>query len=128
MTLKDLAAQLQVSPAYLSALEHGKRGTPGMGLVHQVCEALGLIWDEAEDLARLARLSQPRIVLDAAGLTPEHTLLANRLGQALRRLPPETVMALLALLDVAPLAGKPRVRRPAGRLGPGHPPSVPHRT
>jgi len=34
LTLKQLAAQLQVSAAYLSALEHGKRGAPSTGLVH----------------------------------------------------------------------------------------------
>jgi transcriptional regulator with XRE-family HTH domain len=53
LTLKDLAEGLQVSAAYLSALEHGKRGAPSAGLVHQVNEYFGLIWDEADDLARL---------------------------------------------------------------------------
>ena len=55
VTLKDLAAALQVSAAYLSALEHGRRGRPSAGLVHQVNEYFGLIWDDAEDLNRLAR-------------------------------------------------------------------------
>src|SRR5438309_3396401 len=36
----QLAAELQVSAAYLSALEHGHRGAPSTGLVHQVCEVL----------------------------------------------------------------------------------------
>jgi len=116
MTLKDLAARLQVSTAYLSALEHGKRGVPSVGLVQLVCEAFGLIPDQAEELARLVRLSRPRVVLDSAGLTPEHTVLANRLGQSLRRLPPQTVVALLALLESAPPPpAKPRVRQRAGR-------------
>ena len=53
VTLKRLAAELQVSSAYLSALEHGHRGTPSAGLVHQVNEFFGLIWDEADDLAHL---------------------------------------------------------------------------
>ena len=69
MPLKDLAAQLQVSAAYLSALEHGRRGAPSIGLVHQVCDILGLIWNQAEELAGLARLSHPRVVVDTAGLT-----------------------------------------------------------
>ena len=64
VTLKDLAAALQVSPAYLSALEHGRRGRPSAGLVHQVNEYFGLIWDDAEELARLARQSHPRVVLE----------------------------------------------------------------
>ena len=61
VTLKRLAAELQVSSAYLSALEHGRRGAPSAGLVHQVNEFFGLIWDEADDLAHLARLSRPRV-------------------------------------------------------------------
>ena len=117
ITLKQLAAELQVSPAYLSALEHGKRGTPSAGLVHQVNEFFGLIWDDAEDLNRLARLSNPRVVVDTAGLTPEQTALANRLAQAIHRLPPETIAALHALLDATGAGPKPRLRRPA-RKGP----------
>ena len=115
MTQTQLAARLEVSAAYLSALEHGKRGAPSTGLVHQVCEAFGLIWDEAEDLARLARLSHPRVVVDTAGLTPEQTALANRLAQTIKRLTPEAVASLHALLDTTPPSGKPRLRRAAGR-------------
>jgi transcriptional regulator with XRE-family HTH domain len=115
MTLKQLAAQLQVSAAYLSALEHGRRGAPSTGLVHQVCDVLGLIWDEAEDLARLARLSHPRVTVDTAGLTPEQTALANRLAHDIGRLTPETVAALHAVLDTTTPRPKPRLRRAAGR-------------
>ena len=113
MTLKDLAARLQVSAAYLSALEHGKRGAPSSGLVHQVCDVFDLIWDEAEELSRLARLSHPRVVVDTAGLTPEQTALANRLAQSIDRLPPETVAALHAVLDTSTPQPKARLRRAA---------------
>ena len=51
----ELAAALHVSPAYLSALEHGHRGRPSPGLIHQVNEFFGLIWDDAEEMVRLAR-------------------------------------------------------------------------
>ena len=98
-TLTSLARTLQVTPAYLSALEHGHRGAPSTGLVHQVCDAFGLIWDEADDLARLARLSHPRVTVDTAGLAPEQTALANRLAQTIKRLPPTTIAALHAVLD-----------------------------
>jgi transcriptional regulator with XRE-family HTH domain len=99
VTLAQMAAAMQVSSAYLSALEHGRRGAPSVGLVHQVCEYLGLIWDDADELRRLAQISRPRVVLDAGGLTPEATELANRLADSFRRLPPERVAALLAALD-----------------------------
>lgn len=114
LTLKQLAAELQVSAAYLSALEHGKRGAPSAGLVHQVNEVFGLIWDDAEELARLARLSHPRVLVNTAGLTPEQTALANRLAQSIHRLPPETVAALHAILDATAPQPKPRLRRAAG--------------
>ncbi len=114
VTLKQLAAELQVSAAYLSALEHGKRGAPSAGLVHQVNEFFGLIWDAAEDLAGLARLSHPRVTVNTAGMTPEQTALANRLAQSIHRLEPETVAALHALLDSTTRQPKPRLRRAAG--------------
>ncbi len=113
ITLRALAARLEVTPAYLSALEHGRRGAPSVGLVHQVCEAFGLIWDGAEELARLARLSHPRVTVNTAGLSPEQTALANRIAQDIGRLPPQTVAALLALLDAAVL--RPRGQRSATR-------------
>ncbi len=117
VTLADLARQLQVSAAYLSALEHGRRGMPSAGLVHQVNEFFGLIWDEAEDLARLAKLSHPRPVVDTAGLSPEQTALANRLAQDVHRLPPDVVLAIHALLDTVTPSVKPKVRRRAvGKL------------
>lgn len=113
VTLRHMAAALQVSAAYLSALEHGHRGAPSPGLVHQVCEFFGLIWDEAEELARLARLSHPRVQVDTAGLTPEQTALANRLAQSIRRLPPEVVASMHALLDATTKPPKARLRRAA---------------
>jgi transcriptional regulator with XRE-family HTH domain len=115
LTLTRLAQHLQVSPAYLSALEHGHRGRPSAGLVHQVNEVFGLIWDEAEELADLARISRPKVSLDTGGLSPEATALANRLADSIHRLSPQTVAAMHALLDGEALPEKPRLRRAAGR-------------
>lgn len=98
IALKDMAADLNVSSAYLSALEHGKRGRPAPGLVMQIAGYLGCIWDEAEELKRLAELSHPRIIIDTAGLPPERTELANRLAQSIRTLPDVVVAEMLARL------------------------------
>lgn len=98
ITLTELAAALHVSPAYLSALEHGKRGRPSAGLIHQVNEFFGLIWDEAEELVQLARLSHPRVVVDTSGLSPRATELANQLARRIRELPEERVEAILRIL------------------------------
>ncbi len=113
VSLKQFAAALQVSSAYLSALEHGRRGLPSDGLLHQACDALGLFWEEADELARLARLSHPRVVVDTAGLSPQQTALANRLARSIRLLEPDTVAALLGVLDAAPVQRRRAVGKPA---------------
>lgn len=95
VTLKDLAESLGVSQAYLSALETGRRTRPTPARVDQICAYFGIIWDEAEALKDLARLSQPRVTIDTTGLSPEATELANRLAQRIRRLDLETVREML---------------------------------
>ena len=86
VTAKQMAAALGVSPAYLSALEHGKRGVPTWYMVHRIIAYFNVIWDEAEELQRLAEMSDPRVVVDTAGLEPEATELANLLAQRIRGL------------------------------------------
>jgi transcriptional regulator with XRE-family HTH domain len=98
---QDMAAALEVSPAYLSALEHGRRGAPSAGLIHQICEFFGLIWDDADELKALARVSRPRLKLNTAGLTPEQTALGNRIARELRDLDAPAVAAMNKLLDEA---------------------------
>jgi transcriptional regulator with XRE-family HTH domain len=98
LTLKEMAGELGVSPTYLSALEHGRRGRPNWGFVQRVIQYFNVIWDDAEDLQRLADVSHPRVVIDTAGLSPQATLLANRLARDIAGLPPERIEALLAAL------------------------------
>ena len=98
VTMAQMAKTLQVSSAYLSALEHGKRGRPPTGLLHQVCAYFGLIWDDAEALRRLAELSHPRAVVDTQGLSPKATELANRLAERIGDLDDSRLDALLAEL------------------------------
>jgi transcriptional regulator with XRE-family HTH domain len=57
IALKRMASDLHLSPAYLSALEHGHRGRPTPALVVQICEYFNLIWDDYEEMHRLAALS-----------------------------------------------------------------------
>ncbi len=111
---RDMAAALAVSPAYLSALEHGRRGAPSAGLIHQIAEYFGLIWDDADELRALAKMSRPRLKLNTAGLTPEQTALGNRLARELRNLDPPTVAALHRILDEV-LPVKPETRRPPAK-------------
>ncbi|MBI3453956.1 MAG: helix-turn-helix transcriptional regulator [Rhodospirillales bacterium] len=98
VTLKQMAGALALSPAYLSALEHGHRGRPTPALVVQICEYFGLIWDDYEDMHRLARLSHPRVVVDTSGLSPEATELANLLAERIADLDPDSAANLAGLL------------------------------
>jgi transcriptional regulator with XRE-family HTH domain len=94
ITLKEMAKALHVSSAYLSALEHGKRGRPTWGMLQRIIHYFQVIWDEAEELQRLAELSDPRVTIDTGGLDPEATELANRLARDIHRLAPEDLSAL----------------------------------
>lgn len=110
ITLKAMAETLGVSAAYLSALEHGRRGRPSHAMVVAICAYLNIIWDEADELARLGRLSHPRVTVDTTGLSPAATELANLLAERIRRLSPERIEQLLAILTMAP-APEPRQRK-----------------
>jgi transcriptional regulator with XRE-family HTH domain len=90
VTLKRMATDLGVSSAYLSALEHGNRGRPAPGLTMKICGYFELIWDEAEELKKLADMSHPRVVVDTAGLSPRATELANLLSKTIDQLDDQT--------------------------------------
>ena len=95
VTQKDMAQALGVSAAYLSALEHGNRGRPGPGLIMQISEYFGLIWDQVDDLKRLAHLSHPRVTVDTSGLSPTATELANELAASIGDLDEATLQWIL---------------------------------
>lgn len=98
-TLGEMAAALGVSAAYLSALEHGKRGVPRAVFLELINGYFNLGWDEAEELRRLAAISDPRVVLDTGGLSPKATELANRLAARLKELDDSRIDTLLAELE-----------------------------
>ena len=99
VTLKQMSSAIGVSSAYLSALEHGKRGRPGWHLIQRIIAYFNIIWDEAEEVTRLARISHPRITIDTSGLNPLATELANRLADDISKLEPQTLNELLAVLS-----------------------------
>jgi len=83
-----MAEALGVTPTCLSALEHGRRGRPNWAFVQRVIHYFNVIWDDAEEISRLADLSHPRVVIDTAGLSPAATAFANRLARTIGRLNP----------------------------------------
>ena len=108
LSQKDMAKALNVSPAYLSALENGKRGQPGFDFLQRVAGYLNIIWDEADDLFEMAAMSHPRVVVDTGGMPASYTALANRLARQIRHLRPETVRELSDVLDRASASGEKR--------------------
>jgi transcriptional regulator with XRE-family HTH domain len=98
VTLKRMAEDLQLSPAYLSALEHGRRGRPSPVLVMQICQYFHRIWEDADELERLVQLSHPRAVVDTAGLEPEATELANLLAERIGDLDAGQLRRLIAIV------------------------------
>ena len=101
LMLKDMAAHLGVSSAYLSALERGERGKPTWTLIQGVLQYFRIIWDEADELTRLADLSDPRVKIDTASADPRATLLANRQARESRCLSPRELEGMLTILDQA---------------------------
>ncbi|MCD2178515.1 helix-turn-helix domain-containing protein [Rhizobium sp. C1] len=101
VTQKEMATALGVSQAYLSALEHGNRSAPSFDFIQRVAGYFNIIWDDLEDLMRIAGLSHPRVVIDTAGLDAAYTALANRLAREIRNLDPETLAAIDAVLNEA---------------------------
>ncbi|MBA8877844.1 transcriptional regulator with XRE-family HTH domain [Phyllobacterium myrsinacearum] len=103
---KDMAKAIGVSAAYLSALEHGRRGQPTWDKLQRIIQYFNIIWDEAEELQRLAMISHPRITIDTGGLSPAATELTNLISAHIRELDAEAVQSLIDQLKRA--AGKRR--------------------
>ncbi|MEW9835379.1 helix-turn-helix domain-containing protein [Mesorhizobium marinum] len=96
---KQMATALGVSAAYLSALEHGRRGVPTWALLQKIIGYFNIIWDDAEEVLRLAGQSRPRVVIDTSGLSPQATELANRLAERIGSLDATTLAGLIDALD-----------------------------
>lgn len=105
---KEMAAAIGVSPAYLSALEHGHRGIPSWSMLQRILGYFNVIWDEADELAELAQRSHPRAVIDTTGLSPKATAFANRLAIDIAGLDDTALDALDTLLDAFLKSGQGR--------------------
>ena len=101
VSLKAMAEAIGVSSAYLSALEHGRRGRPTWLMIQRIIAYFNVIWDEAEDLQQLAAHSHPKVTIDTAGLDAEATELANLLADEIADLSPEALRTLKAVILAA---------------------------
>lgn len=98
LSQKDMAFALNISAAYLSALEHGHRAVPSFDFVQRVTGYFNVIWDEAEELQHLATLSDPKVCIDTSGLLPEATELANLLACRIGAMGADEINGLLDAL------------------------------
>jgi transcriptional regulator with XRE-family HTH domain len=98
LTLQQMAQALSVSSAYLSALEHGNRGKPSWHLLQRIIAYFNVIWDDAEELTRLARISHPKVTIDTSGLDPQATEVANRLARTIGKLEGPELDQILAIV------------------------------
>jgi transcriptional regulator with XRE-family HTH domain len=57
LLLKDVAHMLEVTSAYLSALEHGKKGVPNAGLLSKLENHMKLTTEQKKEMRRAAAMS-----------------------------------------------------------------------
>ena len=84
ISISELAKSLKISTAYLSMLENGKRGNPPDGLVELICAYFGLIWDDAEELKDLAKISDINVQINTKNQGINATTLTNVLKNNIR--------------------------------------------
>ncbi|MEP3301458.1 MAG: helix-turn-helix transcriptional regulator [Hoeflea sp.] len=101
VTQRQMAKALGVSPAYLSALEHGNRSEPSWEFIQRVIGYFNIIWDEAEELQMLGGLSRPKVTIDTSGLMPKATEVANKLASAIGRLDIAALEEIDRLIDAS---------------------------
>ena len=101
ITQKQMAQALNVTPAYLSALEHGHRSKPNWYFVQRIIGYFNIIWDDAEELMNLAGLSDPKISIDTSGLSPQATETANHLAKKIAKLSDDDLKHIKKIIDEA---------------------------
>jgi len=98
LLLKDLAEQLDVSSAYLSALEHGKKGAPSASLVEAIEERLRLTKEERVAL-RQAAAESPTTVQIPARVSPRAYQTAVAFARSLPQLSEQDLKFINQYLD-----------------------------
>lgn len=100
ITQKQMALELGVSAAYLSALEKGNRGAPSWHFVQRVIGYFNIIWDDAEELQNLALRSHPKATIDTSNLSADATELANLLATRIEYLKKDDLLELIHEIKV----------------------------
>ena len=99
ISISELAKSLKISTAYLSMLENGKRGNPPDGMVELICAYFGLIWDDAEELKDLAKISDINVQINTKNQGINATTLTNVLKNNIRWLTNKQLIELSETIE-----------------------------
>ena len=99
VSISKLAKALKISTAYLSMLENGKRGKPRDGMVELICAYFGVIWDDAEELKDLAKISDINVQINTKLLGINATTLTNVLKNNIRWLTNKQLIELSEIIE-----------------------------
>lgn len=93
--MKQHAARVGVTPAYLSALEHGHRGFPTAEMADRIIDTLQVGPVEREAAEKVLKYSRPKVSVDTAGLSPLATEVVNRLAGNIAAMSEDQLRTLL---------------------------------
>jgi transcriptional regulator with XRE-family HTH domain len=96
--LADVAEYLGVSSAYLSALEHGRKGGPSKDQLERIKEFFGLSAARYRELKVAVENSKGRIIVPR-GVTPTAYETANEFARKLSSLSEEKLRRIREVLD-----------------------------
>ena len=97
MMLSDMASKMDVTPAYISSVEFGRKPITNK-YVERVIEALEANDIEAIEIHRAADLSRKEYQIDAANMSDDARLVAGQFARKLEQMDPQKLKQLRELL------------------------------
>lgn len=96
--LREMAAKLKVSSAFLSAVETGRKRPPA-NFVEKVCDTYNLNNDERNELQQAAEMSLAEIKIDLAGVSSAQHQVAISFAKALNNLTDEEISQIMFVFN-----------------------------
>lgn len=96
--LRDMAAKLNVSSAFLSAVENGRKKPPA-NFVDKVCNAYDLGKTDRETLLQAAEMATHELKINLADVSPAQRQVAVSFAKALNGLTDEQVKKIMTVFE-----------------------------
>lgn len=96
--LREMAAKLKVSSAFLSAVETGKKRPPA-NFIEKVCNTYNLNDDERNELQQAAEMSLAEIKIDLTGVSSAQHRAAISFAKALNNLTDEEISQIMFVFN-----------------------------